>query len=160
VAKDDWMTADELMSKLESDPEWVAKRDARNARRAERAKQINADEATIIGELAAVGVTVSSVYDFVGKQLAPDVALPVLVRHLNVEHHPNIREGVIRALGIPNARTLAFGPLCDAYREERDPNLRWVIANALSGMARFEELADLPGIEEFAALFPKRRKRN
>jgi hypothetical protein len=158
VAKDDWITAGELMRQLEADPEWVAKRDAREARHAERAKLIAADEAPIILDLAAVGVVVSSVYDFVGKQLAPDVALPVLARHLNVEHHPRIREGIIRALGIPSARGVAFEVVCDVYRSERDPTLRWVAANALSGMARFEEVAALPGIEEFVALFPKRRR--
>ena len=146
------------MRQLEADPEWVAKRDAKAARHAERAKELAADEAPIIAELASVGVTVSSVYDFVGKQLAPDVVLPILVRHLNVEHHERIGEGLIRALGIPSARAIAFDPLREAYLKERDPTLRWVIANAFSGMARLDEVADLPGIEEFAALFPKRRR--
>lgn len=158
VAKRDWITAGELMRQLEANPEWVAQRDARAARHAERARQIAADEAPIIAELVAVGVAASSVYDFVGKQPAPDLALPILVRHLSVEHHPRIREGLIRALGIPSAREIAFDQLCDAYRRERDPILRWVIANALSGMARFEEVAELPGIHEFADLFPKRRR--
>jgi hypothetical protein len=158
VAKRDWITAGELMSQLEADPEWVAKRDARVARHAERAKQIAADEASIIADLAAVGVAVSSVYDFVGQQLTPGLALPVLVQHLNVEHHPRIREGLIRALGIPSARGIAFDLLCEAYRKERDPTLQWVIANALSGMAQFEEVAELPGIQEFVALFPKHRR--
>ena len=50
-------------------------------------------------------------------------------------------------------RELAFEPLCIAYRSERDPSLRWVIANALAGMARFEEVRVLPGIGEYATLF-------
>lgn len=160
MAKDDWITADELTCQLEADPEWVAKRDAKAARHAERARQLADDEAPVIAELAAVGVTVSSIYDFVGTQLAPDCALPILVRHLSMEHHPRIREGLIRALGIPSARSVAFELLCDVYRGERDPTLRWVAANALSSMARFEEVAALPGIEEFVALFPKRRRTN
>ena len=160
MAKDDWITAGELMRQLEADPEWVAKRDAKATRRAERARQLADDEAPIIAELAVVGVTVSSIYDFVGKQLAPDCALPILVRHLNMEHPPRIREGLIRALGIPRARSVAFELLCDAYRSERDPTLRWVAANALAGMARFEEVAVLPGIEEFVALFSKHRLTN
>lgn len=158
MAKDDWITAGEQMSQLEADREWVAQRDAKAARHAERAKRLADDEAPIIAELAAVGVTVSSVYDFVGKQPAPDVALPILVRHLNVEHHERIREGLIRALSIPSARAIAFDLLRHAFLKERDPTLRWVIANAFSGMARLDEVADLPGIQEFAALFPKRRR--
>jgi hypothetical protein len=156
------MPAEALMRQLEANPEWVAQRDARAARHAERGRQITADAVPIIAELASVGVTVSSVYDFIGKQDAPDLALPILVRHLQLEHHPSIREGLIRALGIPSARKIAFGPLRDAFRTERDPALRWVIANALSGMARFEEVSDLPGIQEFAELFrnPGRTKRD
>ncbi len=158
MAKEDWITAEELMNQLDGDPEWVAKRDAREARRAERAKLIAADEASVVADLATVGVAITSVYDFVGKQIVPDVALPVLVQHLKVEHHPRIREGIIRALSVPSARAIAFELLCDVYRSERDPTLRWVAANALSGMARFEEVAALPGIEEFVALFPKRQR--
>jgi hypothetical protein len=76
-----------------------------------------------------------------------------LVRHLNTPHLRNIREGVIRALGVPAARVLAFESLRAAYQVERDPSLRWVIANALAGMVRFDEVRDLPGIEEYAKLF-------
>jgi hypothetical protein len=156
VAKRDWITAEELRRQLEANPEQAARRDARAARHAEGGKQIATDEAPLIAELADVGLVVSSVYDFVGKQLAPNLALPILVRHLSVEHHPRIREGLIRALGIPSARHMALDPLCNAFRKERDPTLQWVIANALSGMARFEEVAELPGIQQFADLFSKR----
>ena len=60
---------------------------------------------------------------------------------------------MIRSLGVPDARGIALEPLCNAYLNERDPNLRWVIANALSAMARLGELTHLPGIEEYSALF-------
>jgi hypothetical protein len=159
VAKKKQITAGELMRKLEADPEWVAKRDTRAARRAERAKQLADDQAPIVAELAAVGITVTSIYEFVGKQLAPDVALPILVRHLSLAHHETTREVLIRSLGIPSAREIAFDPLRDEYLKERDPILRWVIANAFSTMVRFDEVADLPGIEKFASLFPNRRRK-
>jgi hypothetical protein len=147
------------MRRLETDPKWVAERDARQARRAERAKRIEADETSIIADLEEVGVTVSSVYDFVNKQAAPRAALPILIKHLKVQHHPRVREGIIRSLGLPSARESAFVELCDAFCHERDPILRFVIANALSGMARFNEVEKLPGIEEFAALFGNRRRK-
>jgi hypothetical protein len=147
------VSAEELMRRLEADPKWVAERDARQARRAARAQLEAADETSLVAGLAAVAVSVSSVYDFVGQRIAPAKAIPVLLRHLDVDHHPSIREGVIRALGVPGARPLAFDRLRAEYRRERDPNLQWVIANALSGMARLEELSDLPGIEQYAGLF-------
>jgi hypothetical protein len=52
---------------------------------------------------------------------------------------------MIRAIGVPWARAMAFEMLCTSFREERDENLRFVIANALSGMARFDEVRELPG---------------
>lgn len=155
MANRDWISAGELMRHLENDPEWVAKRTAKDSRRIERARALTADEAPIILELASVGITVSSVYDFVGKQPASEVAIPILIRHLSVEHHERIREGLIRGLSRPSARKLAFEPLRNAFLEERDPALRWVLANALSSMARLGEVEDLPGIEAFAALFDK-----
>ena len=59
MAKRNRITAGELMRHLEADPKWVAQRDARAARQNERARQLAADEAPIIAELAAVGVAVS-----------------------------------------------------------------------------------------------------
>jgi hypothetical protein len=141
------------MRQLEADPEWVAKRDTRETRNADRASRIQVDEKPILDDLAAIGITVSSVYDFVGKQAAPVASFPVLLRHLNIGHQQVVREGIIRALGLPSARGVAFEPLCIEYSKETDSNLRWVIANALSGMASFNELAHLPGIAEFSGLF-------
>lgn len=154
MAKKVPITGADLMRQLEENHERVAKREARAQRLAERAKQIANDQANIIADLGVVGVNVASVYDFVGQQHAPDIALPVLVKHLKIDHHPNIREGLIRALGVPGARVVAFELLCDIFRSECDPAFRRAVANSLAGMARLEELNDLPGIEEFAALFP------
>ena len=147
------MTAEELMRQLEADPEWVAKRDARDSRYAERESRIRAEQKPILDDLAEVGITVSSVYDLVGKQAAPAASFPVLLKHLACAYPSVIREGIIRALGLPAARAVALEPLSTAYSKEADPNLRWVIANALSGMASLSELKHLSGIEEYSAFF-------
>ena len=153
MARDHGITAQELMDRLRSDPRWVAESAARDARRAERSERLRADEASLLADLARVGVRAATVYDFVGGGPTPPEALPVLVRHLDSGHLPAIREGVIRALSISDARAVAFVPLHAAYRSEGDPSVRWVIANALASMARLEELSELPGIDEYAALF-------
>ncbi len=153
MGKKSWMPAEEFRRELESDPAWVAQRDSRRVRFAERAQVAAADEATLIAELLSIGVPVTSIYDYVGKQALPTIALPILVKHLDILHHPAIREGLIRALGIPDARQLAFEPLKAVYLNERDPHHLWLTANALSGMAQWEEVAHLPGIEAYAPLF-------
>ena len=47
-----------------------------------------------------VGLSVLSVYAFVGKSvpLTPSAAAPVLVKHLSLPHMRVVREGIIRAL--------------------------------------------------------------
>ena len=158
MSKKPGKTAAELMRELESDPRWVAARSEKEARLAARTEGLRAAEVPILADLSAAGVRVGSVFDLVGKATAPPGSWPVLVRHLEAGHPPRIREGLIRALGLPGARTLAFGPLCEAYRSELEPSIRWVIANTLAAMARFEEVAGLPGIGDHAQLFHVRSK--
>jgi hypothetical protein len=141
------------MRQLSADPRWVAEQEQREARHAATAARLKADEASILSDLAGTGIAVASVYDLLKTPCRPMEVVAVLVRHLNVPHLPNVRAGVIRALGVPAARELAFEPLRAAYRAERDPSLRWLIANALAGMARFEEVRELQGVEEHAKLF-------
>jgi hypothetical protein len=147
------ITAEELMKQLNADPLWVAEQEQREARHTASAARLKEDEAPILSDLTAAGIEVASVYDFLKSPSRSPEAVAVLVRHLDTPHLRNVREGVIRALGVPAARALAFESLRAAYRVERDPTLRWVIANALAGMARFEEVRELPGIEEYVKLF-------
>ena len=86
------MRADELMRELESDPSWVAKRDERERKQAERRKVLDADQKQLVDEICAAGYQVQSVWDlvnntphqflernFVGEY--PD-AYPILIKHL------------------------------------------------------------------------------
>jgi hypothetical protein len=141
------------MKQLNADPQWVGEQERREACQVAAAAKLKADEAPILSELAFTGIEVASVYDILKAPSRSPQAVAVLVRHLDTPHLRNVREGVIRALGVPAARALAFESLRAAYRGERDPTLRWVIANALAGMARFEEVRELPGIEEYVKLF-------
>ncbi|MBX7102567.1 MAG: hypothetical protein K1X57_00695 [Gemmataceae bacterium] len=143
------------MRQLEADPKWVAEDATREARRAAREAQFKAEEVPIIADLAAVGVDAESVWDFVCKRAAPFEAIPVLVRHLGKPYSPAVQEGMIRAIGVPWARAVAFEMLCTTFQDERDPNMRFAIANALSGMALLDDVRELPGILEYEALFGK-----
>ena len=153
MAKRRGITAEELMRQLEADPKWVAGKAAREARRAAREAQFRAEEAPIVADLTAAGVATESVDDLVGKRATPPEAISILVRHLGMPYSPPLREAMIRAIGVPWARAIAFEMLCASFREERDENLRFAIANALSGMARFDEVRELPGIQAHEALF-------
>ena len=152
------ITAKELLQQLEADPKWVAERDARELRHRKRAEALSKDEAGLLNDLEAVGVRVSSVYDFVNSPPASLEAMLVLVRHLDIPHLPNIREGIIRALSVSSARDYAQSSLVEQFRRENDPDMKWVIANALSAMVGIEELDGLEGIIKFSHLFGRRKK--
>ena len=153
MAKRPAITAEQLMNQLQADPKWVSERVTREVRRKSLEEQFEAEEAPIIADLAAAGADTTSTGDFVGKLAAPPEASRILVRHMGRGYSLAVREALIRALGVPWAREAAFEPLCAMYRIERDPHFSFLIANALSGMARFEDVSALPAIEQHASLF-------
>lgn len=146
------------MRELEADSEYMARIRAQDAERVELARLCALDQAELLSELGAIGIVAESVYDFVNAGGAPVAAVPVLVAHLDRVHHPRIWEGIVRALSVRHARDMALTRLVRVYRAERDAGRRWVLANAIGSMARFSEVADLDGIEEYRALFRQSRK--
>ena len=141
------------MQELESDPEWVRKRDGREAARQERARMLAENAAPLVAALNAAGFAVTSVYDFVNSANTYDDGIPILVEHLSHDYHDRIREGIIRALSIPAAREIAGPTLMQQFPLTADPNMRFVIANALSQMYRYSEVDQLEGISEHKGLF-------
>jgi hypothetical protein len=125
----------------------------RETRRAAREAQFRAEEAPIITDLASAGVSADSVGNFVGKRAAPPDAIPVLIRHLGLWYSHQVSDTIIRAVGVPWARAAAFEMFCASFRAEVYQNLRFAIANSLSGMARFDELRELPDIQEYGVIF-------
>ncbi len=100
------------MRELESDPEWVAKREERERQQAKLRAVLDADELELVREICDVGYQVTSVWDLVNNTPHPHLkrnfvgeypaAYPILLKHLGMEHHPRIREGIIRALTVPD----------------------------------------------------------
>jgi hypothetical protein len=134
-------SAADLIAELEADPRWVAARDERQRALAERAATQAAAEAPLVAELRRAGLPVDSVYDLVNNAPhavlsrrfigAYQVAYPILVRHLALPYPIRIREGIIRALTVRDGGPAVEEALLAAFEAERDPALRWVLANAL-----------------------------
>lgn len=100
------------------------------------------------------GLEVSSIYDLVNTSIPYPKAIPVLLRLLPDVTDERIKEGVVRALTIKEARGIAAKPLIREFIQipGYDPTsslsviLKWAIANALSVVADdsvFEEIAEL-----------------
>jgi len=148
-------TAKEFVEELERDPVYRERRAAREAETAKRAVEAVQDEASLVRELGIAGVSVDSVYDFVNDVVTPLQAVPVLLRHLDVPHIPAIREGLLRSLAYSHLRPSALDRLKDLFRAAPEPGERWLIANSIAAMATLKEVADLPGVNEYAKLFKR-----
>ena len=143
------MTAGELMAELESDPQWVAERDKREQESRERGDRLRREQKPLLKDLAQVGYELESVWDLVNTPTGYPTAVPVLIEHLQRSYHRRIREGIVRALTVPFARD-AVPVLLQVFRSA-EPDLRWVIGNALSIAATAEDCpAILPLIADKA----------
>ena len=152
------ITASELVRELEQDPSYQARVAERQASTDALSQVYRADEATLVAQLRARGSAVDSVWDFVSTTDAPLDAIPILVAHLSQSHHPRVWEGIVRALSIKRARDGAFEFLKRFYVTETIESRRWLLANAIGAMAKFTEVKELPGIEQYRAVFNKPRK--
>ena len=99
------------------------------------------DNETVVAALREVGVYASSVFDLVNSSDSYSSAIPVLLDFLPKRLDKNIREGIARALTVKEARGKAAKPLIRAFRNEKDPYVRWAIANALTVVAEKDDLA-------------------
>jgi hypothetical protein len=117
--------------------------------------EIAVDETPLRNDLAAVGVEVSSVYDFIDGDAPPEAAVPVLIRHLREPHDRRLYEVILQALSYPQLRPVALEPLVAWFLEQQDRVMRWVGANALASMATLEELDAVQGIYDFRDLFDR-----
>ena len=152
------MKASDLMKKLKADPEYQEMRKRKDLELKEREALLLADERGLIEELAEAGYEVESVWDFVNnnnrhrflRKFNGSYAgtYPILVNHLNIEHHPRIREGIIRALTEKDANDMASEALLAAFYQEQDSNLKWVLANALRTVLTRSQKAKHPEYKE------------
>jgi len=134
------ITAADLMKKLRSDPDFVAKRQQADQELAQRTAELRQAEAPLLNDLRAAGYIVDSVWQLVNTAASYSSALPLLLEHLQREYPVPVREGIARALAVPQAR-FAWDTLINLYRAERDPRAKGGLAVAL-GVIADDELID------------------
>ena len=102
-----------------------------------------------LNERVALGI--KSVFDLVNSRRAYPEAIPVLLECLALAKEPWIKEGVVRALTVKEARGKAETALVTEFRAvppnpKANLGLKWTIGNALSIVATdavFSDLVDL-----------------
>ncbi len=137
-----WQSAAEFMAELQADPEWVQRRQEQQSRHAARVAHLKAElepeQAPLLADLADAGLKINSVWDLVNSSECYSNAIPVLCKHLRLVHHPVLREGIARALTVPEARGVAGCEILEELKRENDmsaSSVRWALANALTVMA-------------------------
>lgn len=133
----DRKTAAELMSELGSDKAFLEReREQEDARKKIRSELLKA-EAPLVSDLRSAGVDVESVWDLVDRKEPYPSVIPLLFEHAKKDYPDRIREGIIRALGVPSSRE-RWGELVEFF-EKNSLNLpqkiRHAAAFALSGAA-------------------------
>lgn len=134
-------TAAELLARLQEDPEYRARIAQRDARLAESERFRQKEEAGLVSELRAAGFEVESAWDFINISDPYFEALPILVKHLEKSYTSKTKDGIVRALTVKAEPDLLVPALLKAFRRETDPDLRWVMGNAL-GVALTEPYYD------------------
>lgn len=136
------VTAAEMMAKLNADPEFVAKRAREEEERQKRADEWARAEAPLVEELRAAGYEVESAWDLVNTAAPYPKALPILLDHLSRPYPGPVREGIARALAVPDAK-FGWGVLTRLYGHEQDKRAKDGLAVAVAAVADDEVIGDV-----------------
>jgi len=104
----------------------------------------DAEDRRVARALRSVGVEVSSVWDLVNEARPYPEAIPILLQWLPKVTDDRIKEGIIRALTVKEARGIAAKPLIREFEESKDLyGAKWAAGNALSVVADDSVFGDL-----------------
>lgn len=133
----DTKTAAELMADLKADPQYMARRREQEVERERQAAEWRDAERPLVDDLHATGLNVDSVWDLVNTSAPYPSAVPVLLEHLQRPYPSRVREGIARALAVPEAK-IGWKLLVDMFIRERDRSAhgpKWALACALGAAA-------------------------
>jgi HEAT repeat protein len=109
--------------------------------------------APLLRDLADAGVHIDDLWDLVNTNATYEAAVPVLLdwlRHADDrvpgQENAQIKEGLLRALTVRQARPAAAPEIIRQFRQIDDPLVRWAAGNALAVVADdsvFDELETL-----------------
>jgi hypothetical protein len=138
-------TAGELFEELHSDPEWVARKAERDRALQAAAAAYRKAEAPIVKDLSEVGFAVESVWDLVNTRTRYSAAVPILLEHLPRQYPERVREGIARALAVPES-IVGWKILLDEFEKEPNPSTagpKWALALALGAAGTDDVLDDV-----------------
>jgi len=124
-------TAGKFLAELNADPVWRAKMEQTEAAIRERQAAMRIAEEPLLADLRQVGIDVDSVWSLYKHRPYPS-AIHVLLDHIERPYPPEIRDGIARALAVPEASWAWERLQTLLYREPPVGQLRVKFALALA----------------------------
>jgi hypothetical protein len=149
------ISAAELIAKLNSDPEFVARRTTEEAEREKRDAEYARAEAPLVQELRAAGRAVDSAWDLVNTPGTYPELIPILLAHVARPYPAAVREGIARALAVRES-SCGWSLLSQLYRQESVERVKDGLAVALAAASNDELLGDLIALVRDRANGPSR----
>lgn len=140
------ITAAEFLAQLQADPEWMAAKAQRDEEHRKEAEALKLAEAPLVDELRAAGFSVSSVWDLVNSPGSYSDAVPILLSHLERPYPPAIRDGIARALAVPETKTAGWDRIVRLFREEPEGRAKQGLAVAVANAADGQVMEDVIGM--------------
>lgn len=136
----------ELIAKLQADPKHQEAEIHRAARQSAVEYRLRAEETPLINELKDAGWYVESVWDLVNTTKPYAEIIPILLLHLKKPYSDRLREGIARALAVPEAIDV-WQTLRTAYESSHaDSDVKRGLAAALAAASDDNVIAELAEI--------------
>jgi hypothetical protein len=135
-----YMTLAEHHAQLKAEGKWddyVARTKARDEETARKEREYTDAEAPIVQELQAAGSGVSSVWDLLSTKQPYPRLIPILFAHLDRPYPERVREGIARALAVPESRPL-WDEIVNRFLAETDTTthgMKWALHLAIAAAA-------------------------
>jgi hypothetical protein len=107
---------------------------ARKLKRIEHSERLRAEEEPILEDLRRIGWNVKSVWNLVNTSTRYAEAIPVSLKHLTLPYSDRTKEGIARALAVPDAKD-AWPLLVAEYRKAPIGEENGIRLGAKSGLA-------------------------
>lgn len=112
------VTASELSAHLQADPEFVSKQMEREIERTKSVERIHAEQEVLLQELLATGLKIRFVSDLISMSARYERAIPILLKHLQMEYSDVTKETIARSLAVPEPEVQKAWPmLVEQYKK-------------------------------------------
>ena len=127
-------TASEFIAELQSDPAFRARQQQLERKRRETERALRQAEQPLVQALSSVGIEIESVWNLVNSATPYPRAIPILLDHLKRPYPDAVREGIARALAVPQAKC-GWDLLKRLYQEEDGRRAKSGLAAAIAAVA-------------------------